>query len=503
MNNKKSKLPMLMLVIMFSKLIGMLRDFVLAKYYGTSSVSDAYFIASSVPTLLFYFIGHSLATVYIPMYNKVKYENGEKKALEFSGNIVNISLILGLIIVAVLMIFPEYVIKLFASGFDTETSSLASVFIRICAPSILMMILIYVFSGYLQANNSFLPPAAVSLPRNIVIMMSIIIASKFGNMYLGLGLIVSYMAELLMLIPFIIKKGYKYKPIVDLKDENIKKSIYMIMPILLGVSVGQINKIIDRSIASYASTGGVSALSYASVINNAVQEVFVTGIITVLFANCAQMVAAGDFDGVKTKFIKTADMMIFVLIPASVGIVVLAKPIVEICFSRGNFNSESVSITSGALRCYTLGLVFLALRDTMVKVFYAYKNTHITTITSVIAVLINIILNLILYKIIGINGLAIATSISAIFNCVMLSFMLKKIMKDWENKVLFPVILKSTISALIMGITVYYLNKKVSSGFVGLFICIIVGCAIYATISVVIKNPAVKDFINKAKKERL
>ena len=474
MNWKKIKQSsyMLMMVIIISKLIGMLRDIVLAKYYGTSNISDAYLIASSVPVLLFYFIGHSLSTAYIPMYNKVKYEKGEESAIKYSNNLLNVSLIISTIIFFVLIFSPNIVIKIFANGFDFNTSNIASKLIRISSISIYFMTIIHICGGYLQANNSFLAPAAISLPRNMIIIASIILSASFGIDILGLGLLLAYVLEFIFLLPFTVKEGYKYKWRLDFHDENLKETLYIVMPILLGTCVSQINKIIDKSIASTVIVGGVSALSYASIINNAIQEVLVTGIITILFSNCAQLVAQNKHKLVSEKLSSTIKVIIFFLIPASVGVIIFAEQIVRLILCRGNFDVNSIKITTGALRSYTIGLLFLAIRDTLVKVFYAYKETKITTVTSMIAILINIILNIILSKFMGINGLALATSISAMFHCITLYIILHKKIGDFGHKSNINTLIKCCISSIIMGvIAICIYNKfKLLFGNLGSFI---------------------------------
>lgn len=305
LKNIKQSSVTLMAVITISKLFGMLREIVLANYFGTSNVSDAYLIASSVPTLLFYFIGQSLSTAYIPMYSKIREKKGEKEAQTFSNNLLNIVLIIATVIVLLLLLFPNIVVKIFAAGFDSPTSEIASRLIRISAPSIYIMVAVYICTGYLQANKSFLAPAAVSLPRNLIVVVSIAFAASFGTDYLGWGLLASYLLEFMFLIPFVISKGYRYKPIAEFKDPHIKETFYMIVPILIGIGVNQLNKIIDKSIASTIVEGGISALSYASIIDVAISDILVTGIITILFVDCAQLVAKGDTEKVKSKISST------------------------------------------------------------------------------------------------------------------------------------------------------------------------------------------------------
>lgn len=501
LKNKKHTVPFLMIVIIVSKLIGMLRDIVLANYFGTSYISDAYLIASSVPTLLFYFIGHSISTAYIPMYNKVKYDEGKESAQRFTNNLINVSFLIGTVIVIFLMVWPQVAVKLFAAGFDEKTAELAARFIRISTLSIYVMTLVYVFNGYLQANGNFLTPAAISIPRNVVIMISIVVAAVININLLGWGLILAYVAEFLLLLPFVVRKGYRYKPIIDFKDNHMKQTVYIIMPILLGMCVSQVNKIIDRSIASTVIEGGISALSYASIINTAVQEVLVTGIITVLFASCAELVSKGEFEKVKEKLQNTINNMSFILIPATFGIIVLAEQIVKVVLNRGNFDAVSIKMTTGALMCYTVGLFFLAIRDTIVKVFYAYKDTKTTTITSISAIAVNIVLNFILSRFWGINGLAIATSFSAVFNSITLYFALRKKIGDFGLKKTAYVILKSLIAALIMAVVVYNsasnIHNIISSELIALMVNVLLGMVVYSIVSYILKIEPMIKLISK------
>lgn len=501
----KQSVPALMIVIIIAKLVGMLREVVLANYFGTSNVSDAYLIASSVPTLLFYFIGHSISTSYIPMYNKVKNDLGEKSSIRYTNYIINIAMIFATVFVAILLIWPEIVIKLFASGFNAETVSLTAKLIRISAVSMYLMILVNVLGGYLNANKNFIVPAAVSLPRNAMIIISIVIAAKLGYEWLGIGLLCAYVAECILIVPFAFNKGYRYKPNISFKDKYVQETWYVIVPILIGMFVGQINKIIDKSIASNVVEGGISALTYASVINTAVQEVLVTGLITVLFSKCAEWVVKGEHDKVKKQLSSTLNTLAFFLIPATIGVIILARPIVTLVLGRGAFDENSTTMTVGALCFYTSGLFFLAARDTLVKVFYAYKETKITTVTSILAIVLKIVLSLILYKIMGLNGLAFSTAISAVFNSIVLYVLFNKRIGDVGFKSLVITMIKTFISCAGMALTIYGLNLVVTglNSMVMLVLSVLAGMLIYFVISLILKQAPLMDMLGKIKKQNI
>ena len=489
LKRKISPALMVSVIAIISKVVGIFREVVLANYFGTSNISDAYLIASSVPTLLFYFIGHSISTAYIPMYNKARLGGGERCGLLYTNRIINIALAISSLIVFLLFACPEVAVKIFALGFDDETTAITVRLIRINASSMFFMILISVLSGYLQANKNFVVPALMGLPRNGIIVISIIVAASFGLEYLGWGLVVSYIAELLLLLPFSFKKGYKYIPTMKISDSYVRDTGYVIIPILIGMCVSQINKIIDRSLASMVCEGGVSALTYASVINNAVQEVLVTGIITVLFSNCAAWVAKGEHDKVTVKLADVLNVFIMVLLPAAVGVIILSEPIVVLLLARGEFNSESVAMTAGALCFYTSGLFFLAVRDTLVKVFYAYQKTKTTTVVAIIAIGINIVLNLILYHFIGLNGLALATVISAVFNCLTLYILLRQQIGDFGLRLSAITAFKSLLSCVVMAIIVMVVKMKITLGAVwlDLALCTFVGMLSYFFVALLLR----------------
>ena len=503
--NIKNSSITLMGVILVAKIIGMLRDIVIASYYGTTNISDAFLIALSVPTTLFFLIGHGLSTAYIPMYNRAKAEKGEIEAQRFSSNLLTVSLVLSTVIVLLLLIFPGVVVKIFASGFDQATANLAIRLIRISAPSIYIMCAVNVFGGYLQANKIFLPPAAISLPRNIAIVLAVVLSAAWGTDWLGIGLLTSYLLELLMLLPFVLKKGYLFRAQINLKDDYLHQTIYVVAPIVLGVCVSQVNKIVDRSMASMIVEGGVSALSYASIINTAAQEVLVHGIVMVLFAKCSEYAARQEHEKVKKKLSETIDNTILLLLPAGVGATMLAKPIVSLVLCRGEFDQHSLEMTAGAFRFYTVGLLFPAMRDTLIKVFYAYKDTRTTTTVSITAIIGNIVMNLVLGRLMGINGLALATSLSALYSTVTLYVFLRKKIGDFGFKKMLMVAFKSAIGCVPMAIVARFLYAQQwlqAMGVAGLLLCVLISCIVYFAVEFLIQNEPVVSVAKKWKTTR-
>ena len=239
-------------------------------------------------------------------------------------------------------------------------------------------------------------------------------------------------------------------------------------------------------------------------INNAVQEILVTGIITVLFADSAAHVANNEHDMVKVKLSKTIDGMVMILLPSIFGILILADPIVTVFFSRGKFNEQSSVMTVSSLRLFSIGLVFTAVRDTLIKVFYAYKETLITTLTSIVSIVLNIILSLIFSRLIGVHGLALATSLSAVFNCTGLYVLLRKKIGDFYFANTIKVIVKSFFACLIMSLSVklvyYAFMKHNTSILISLLVSTVIGIVVYGLAVIVLKIKPALEILGKISK---
>ena len=219
------------------------------------------------------------------------------------------------------------------------------------------------------------------------------------------------------------------------------------------------------------------------------------GILTVLFASSAEWAAKGETERVRRSLQDTVNVIVFLLVPASAGVIILSDTIIRVVLSRGSFDESSLRMTSGALCCYTVGLPFLAVRDAVIKVYYAFKDTKTTTRTSVMAIGINIILNLVLSRFFGLNGLAAATSISAVFHCLYLYFALRRKIGDFGASVTASVVIKSLSAAVVMVLCISRLDKlftaSVASDLLRSLICAAIGAAVYFAVCFVLRNRAI------------
>lgn len=502
--NMKKNIAIIMFVTIFSKFFGFFREIALSYFYGASAVSDAYLIAQTIPNVIFAFIGTGLATTFIPIYNKVMKEKGDQEANRFVSNLVNVVLFLTTLIIAFVLSFTPQVVKLFASGFDAQTMSLAVLFTRISIFGIYFSGMIYIFNSYLQIKDNFMIPAMIAIPMNLVAILSFFIASETDDRILAFGIVTSFLVQLLFILPSVWKNKLRYKLIFNLRDSYLKEIIILSVPVIVGVSFNQLSTLIDKNIASTLAVGGISALNYADRINGFVQGLFVVPIITVIYPNLSKIIVEKNEEGLR-KLIKNAMVTISLLvIPATIGIMVLAEPVVELLFLRGEFDKVASVMTSQALFYYAIGILGYAFASIFARVYYSFNDTKIPVINGAIGVTIDIILNMILSRIIGIRGLALSTSISSIIIAVLHMIRLKKYTQSIGFRDILVKMAKITFVAGIMAIATRFSFDLLVNSFsqnMSVLLSIAIGAAVYGIGILFMKLEEVMQLLDLVKRK--
>ena len=497
----------LMIVTLLSKVIGFSREMVLTYAYGTTMQADAYITALSIPDVLFTAIGAALATTFIPLYNENKMIGGRERSLKFTNNIINIVIMISIIISVCSIIFAKPLVKLFAMDFVGEKLQLTINYARIMIPSIIFIGLKNIMVSYLQLNDSFVATGLVGFPYNAIVIASILISTKTSIYVLPIGTLIGMASQFIILYIVARKKEYKYKPYINLKDNQLKKMGALIAPVFIGVAVNQINSIVDKSLASTLGDGVITALNTANRLNQFVMGLFIATIVTVVYPMLSKLSLNED----KSRFIdtisKSVNSIIILVIPISVGAIALAQPIVKLLFQRGAFNEYSTYLTSSALVFYSIGLIGSGLRDILGKVFYSLQDTKTPMLNGALAMGINIVLNLILIKFMGHTGLAFATSLSSIIGILLLFNKLKQKMGNFGQDRIIKTTIKVIISAVIMGVVTKigynYVSNILGVGLINetisLFSSILLGIIVYLISIILMRVEEINMIIDMVK----
>lgn len=463
MSNTATNAVIIMMATLLSRILGFLRETILANFYGTSMVADVFVLTLNIPGLIISIVGSVIYMMYIPVYYDTKERLGDEASLKFTNNILNILSIFSIIVAVLGVIFAGEIIKIFAIGFEGEKFDLAVKFLRIMMLGVLFLSLNKVQSSFLQVKDSYLPASLVGVVYNIVIIISIFLSVSYGSYYLAIGALLGLLGQVILLVPFMYKKGYRYKFYVNLKDESILKMVKLSIPMMIGVAMSQLNVYVDKALASTLGDGKLSALNYASRLNDFVVALFVTSLITVIYPKLSQFVNDDDKKSFKKIIVKASNCLLLVVVPITFGAVILSESIVRVLLERGSFSGESTIMTSNALKLYAIGVIGYAIKEILSRGFYSLGDTKTPMINSSLAVIINIILDLIFIKPFSYMGLAMATSISYMVTVVLMFLSLRRKVGSFNGKAVIGTFVKSSVASIAMSIGVIFTYNSLTA----------------------------------------
>ena len=449
---------LIMIVFAFgSKLLGFFREVLIAAKFGSGVETDAFFVALTATTLVTTFLTKSINTTMIPILSEVESKEGKEKKINHTNNLLTIVLVISFCIVLIGWFIAPKFMAILAHGFEGEQFKMAIYLMRVGLPVTVFAGVVGVFRGYLQSEQMFNESALANYPINFVYIFYLIFLSNiFGIKGLMIASVIAVGAQIIIQIPGMKKTGYNYKFALDMKDKYVRKIMILVPPILISTAINDINMIIDRSLASTLITGSISALNYGNRLNDLILGIFITAITTVMFPTLSKNANKENLDEFKKTIRYGINAIVLIILPATVGMIILAEPIVRIAFERGAFDSQATYMTAGAMIFYSLGLLGTALRTLLIKIYYSFQDTRTPMITGFIAVGCNVVLNIILIRFMQHKGLALATSIAATVTTVLFLFILRQKIGQFGIIKIIKCVLKSLAASLIMGGIVYF-----------------------------------------------
>ncbi|MFT4451537.1 murein biosynthesis integral membrane protein MurJ [Parvimonas sp. G1425] len=488
---------LLMVINILSKIFGFFREILLSYFYGTGEIATAFQISLLVPYTILGFVMSGISINFIPTYTSIERNKGKKDSEKFTSNIINIIFLISIFATILAYIFARQIVFLFAMGYSGEIFELSVQFTRITILGMFAQLLNSILKGYLNIKGNFLIPGSTGFLYNIIIIIFLIISYKINPILAPIGVAVATIFQYIPYIWAIKNTGYKHRFFVNYKDENIKKLLILALPIIFGVAVNQINQLIDKNLASFISVRGISVLSYSVKLNEFVWGILVVSIVTSIFPTLSKL-AIESKPKFKVQIAKTLSTIIYLVTPACIGILIFSKEIVTLIFKRGKFDENDVILVSGVLFYYAIGLIGLGIRDVLSNAFYALKMTRIPLINSVEMVILNVITSIILSRFMGLNGLALGSSIATIFGAINLYFKLEKKIGKIKTKGIINNGKKVLISVLAMAIVsrliFIALNMKLSSN-LSFIIALLFAGLTYAIVSVLLRTRQALDIL--------
>ncbi|RLT35833.1 MAG: murein biosynthesis integral membrane protein MurJ [Chloroflexi bacterium] len=411
-----------------SRLLGLLRTVAIAHAFGTDPQLGAYWVAFRLPDLVFQLLaGATLSSAFIPAYSRIRMRMGEQAGWRVASDVLNLVSVATTVVAVVAFLLAPWIVPLLAPGLGEQSGRVAE--LRTLAVSLTRLMLISpilfgvsgMLTGILNARQHFIAPALAPVVYNLsIIFGATVLARPFGVYGLASGVVLGSLAHLAVQLPALRAAGMRWSPTLDIVSPGVAEVARLMGPRVIGLAAAQLNFIIVLFFASYVSDAAISALTYAFLIAMLPVGIIGMAISTAIFPTLAQQAAAQQMETLRESVARSLRMILFFSIPASFGLAVLAEPTVRLLFERGAFDARSTSLVSAALVWYAFAVFAHAGIEILSRGFYAVADTRTPVRLAVIAVVLNAVLSALLVGPFGVRGLALATSIAAIVEFVLL-----------------------------------------------------------------------------------
>lgn len=498
--------------ILLTKLLGLARTVFLGAFYGTGMEAGAFIAVSKLPLTLYdVTLGTAIVSAFIPVFNERFTKGGKKEANRFGSNFLTLAMILSLMLSTLCFCFPDFTVKLFAPGFEGAQLALASQMMQIIIPIILFATAAFILIGILQSYGEFTVPALVSLFSNLsIIVYFLLLNDTFGIIGLSVAFTVGWSLQLLFLIPFAIKHGFRYAPHLSLRDPDLKKVLILTLPLFVSSLAQPINTLISTNLSSSLGDGsGVAVLGYAYDAYFIVAAVFSSAMTNLFFPELSRRFSAGDMRGaadIGANMLKTVSAII---LPVMGLVMALGEPIISLLLERGEFTAQNTAQVALCLCIYCVGMISLSFQEILNKFFYAMQNSVIPMVGALGGITLNIVSAYLLSRVFGFYGLAAATVLSGYAMALFLLLVARKRVAGLVSASLWVSLGKSTLSAVVAAAGAWgvkYLLSFVNlAGFlqniVTLVCAVAVGLALYLVMLRITRSEELGSLLSLLKKK--
>jgi putative peptidoglycan lipid II flippase len=448
---------------MLSRIMGMVRDVVVSRLFGAGFATDAFFAAFQIPNMLRrLFAEGALTSAFVPIFSQTLTQQGEGEARELANTCFTLLTIIMAGITLTGVICSPYIIGLMFPGFNAVPGkfSLTVLLNRIMFPYIFFISLVALCMGVLNTIRHFFTPAISTVFLNLSVILSAFLLRNFFQVpvtALATGVLIGGVLQLVLQVPVLWKKGFPLRPRFDFGSPQVRRVTLMMLPSVLGVGVYYLNITVSAILASLLPQGSVSYLYYAQRLFEFPQGIFTVSVAQAVLPSMSRQAAEGDMAGMKESLAFGLRLTLFITIPAMAGLVVCSTPIFTLLFMGGAFDFAKAVNSSQALLCYSLGLSFVAMTRVLAPAFYALRDTRTPVWTALLTFLLNLGLSLALIGPLRHGGLALATSLAALGNMLLLLWYLRRKIGAFGGRGIMLCGLKSLAASLPMAAAVWYL----------------------------------------------
>ncbi len=494
-----------------SRLTGLVRDIVISYQFGTSRAYEAYLAGNRIPDLVFQIVaGGAVASAFIPVYTSYLARREEDEGWRLVSSLFNIGLLVLVPLVAVLMILSPQLMQIIAPGFDAETSALAANLARIMLISPVFFTLGCFATSVLNSHQRFLLASMAPASYNVgIILGALFLARPLAQMgqppfglapySLAIGAAAGSALFLLVQVPGLMQVRMIYRPILDLGHLGVREVGRLMLPRTLGLGVAQVNFVVTLILAS-GMEERYAALYYAWLLTNLPLGIFAMAISTAVFPTLATQSALDQIAELKRTLTASLRLILYLTIPASIGLIVLRYRVIQLLFERGEFTAQSTEWTAVALQFYAAALFAHAATEIVTRAFYALHDTRTPVLVAAGTMVVNVVLAVTLVGFLSHGGLALATSLAATLEALTILYLARRRLGSLGEWPLLLSVGRTIVAAILMGFVVWYVAgyleaylgampiPRTAERVAFILTAIIVGCGAYLLFSLLLRS---------------
>lgn len=448
----------LMVTTLVARLLGYVRDMVIYSWFGQTYITDAYNAAFSVPDFIYMLlVGGALSSALIPVLSQYLARGDEDEAWKVASLVLNWTVLFLVVLIILGMINTRALITLLVPKLPQETIDLATSLTRVMLVQTFFMGLSGISMGVLNARKHFTLPALGGIMYNLgIILVGVFLARQWGIMAFSVGVVVGSVLNFAVQIPALARAKTRYYPILNPNHPGLKQIFILMVPVVIGLSVTQINLFVNQNLASGLPEGSISALRLAQRIMQLPIGIFGISVAMAVFPTMTEQVAKNHITEFKRLFSLGLRAVFVITIPAALGLMALREPIIALLFQQGQFDAGDTLATSQALFYYCIGLFAYSALQLVNRIFYSLKDTITPVLTGLAAITLNIALSILWVQPLGHEGLALAYSIAGIFNLLLLIALIRRRLGHIGGGLLVRSFLVSGLASLLMYLGARY-----------------------------------------------
>ncbi len=410
-----------------SRLLGWIRLLVIGSQFGAGRELDAYFAAFRIPDAIFQLVvAGALSAALIPVFSSYRARGQEAEAWRLASSVINLVMIALSLLSLLMAILAPLFVPIVAPGFDEETTELTIRLTRIMLISPVLIGMGAVVTGILNSYQQFTVPSLAPLFYNLaIIVAAIFLAPVMGVEGLAVGVAVGSLAHLVIQLPNLVRVAHRYQPRISFAQPGVRRVAWLMGPRMLGLASGQVNFFVSTILASGLAAGSVAAYNYAFQLSQLPVGVIGVSVAVALFPTLSQDAALGRISNIRRQVANAVRVLIFVAAPLTAIMVVMREPLTSVFYQYGLFSQDATDRTASTLLFFAIGLVGHIVVHVLTRAFYAMQDTRTPVTWAIIAVAINVPLMIWLVGPMGVEGLALALSVSSVLEVIGLLWALR------------------------------------------------------------------------------